>query len=70
MSIFIKNIMAVNADGIQKGADILIEGERIVEMGTGLVRDADRVIDGTGLVAFPGFLELHCHLRDPGLVYK
>ncbi len=38
-------------------------------MGTGLVQDADRVIDRTGLVAFQ-FLELHCHLRDPGLVYK
>lgn len=70
MSVFIQNIMAVNADGIQKNINILIEGERIVEMGTGLAKNADRVIDGTGLAAFPGFLDLHCHLRDPGLVYK
>lgn len=70
MSILIQNITAVNADGIIKGADILIEGERITEFGTGIAGNADRTIDGTGLVAFPGFLELHCHLRDPGLTHK
>lgn len=70
MSIFIQNITAVNADGIQKNVDILIEGERITEMGMGFARNAARVIDGAGLTAFPGFLEMHCHLRDPGLVHK
>ena len=27
---------------------------------------ADRTIDGGGLVATPGFLEIHAHLREPG----
>ncbi|MCL2588731.1 MAG: dihydroorotase [Oscillospiraceae bacterium] len=27
-------------------------------------------IDGRGLVAFPGLLDMHVHLRDPGLTYK
>ena len=29
-----------------------------------------RVIDGRGMVASPGFIDLHCHLREPGYEYK
>ncbi|MGI6030519.1 MAG: dihydroorotase [Eubacteriales bacterium] len=31
---------------------------------------ATQVLDGTGLTAFPGLVDVHCHLRDPGLTYK
>jgi dihydroorotase len=29
-----------------------------------------RVIDGRGLTAFPGLIDVHVHFRDPGLTYK
>ena len=28
------------------------------------------IVDGSGLVAAPGFIDLHVHLRDPGFEYK
>lgn len=31
---------------------------------------AAREIDGTGLIAVPGLVDIHAHLRDPGLTYK
>jgi dihydroorotase len=44
--------------------DILIDGETIAAVGDGL--SADEVIDGTGLIALPGLVDLHTHLREPG----
>jgi dihydroorotase len=44
-------------------ADILIEDGRIVER----AESADEtVIDAGGYVVTPGFVDLHCHLREPG----
>ena len=50
--------------------DILVIDGRIHRVGTA-VRDGDvpprcRVISGEGLVASPGFIDLHVHLREPG----
>ncbi len=32
--------------------------------------DFDRVLDVTGLHVFPGFVDVHVHLREPGFSYK
>jgi dihydroorotase len=46
--------------------DVLLEGDRISRVGTNLsAPDAD-VFDATGLIVAPGFIDLHCHLREPG----
>ena len=44
--------------------DIQVEDDKIVAMGSGLT--APETIDCTGLVALPGFVDLHTHLREPG----
>jgi len=43
-------------------ADVLVEGDRIVRVGPDLpTRDADRVLDATGRVVAPGFIDIHSH---------
>jgi len=44
--------------------DIQVENDKIVAIGSGLSAAAS--IDCTGLVALPGFVDLHTHLREPG----
>ena len=46
-------------------ADILIDGDTIRDIGS-LTASADRVIDAHGLIALPGLVDLHAHLREPG----
>ena len=46
--------------------DVLLDGERIMRVGPDLsAGDAD-VFDAAGIVVAPGFIDLHCHLREPG----
>ncbi len=46
--------------------DVLLEGERIAETGRAISAPAAEVLDASGLVVAPGFIDLHCHLREPG----
>lgn len=45
-------------------ADLLIEDGVITQIGTDLT--GDETVDATGLVALPGLVDLHTHLREPG----
>jgi dihydroorotase len=47
-------------------ADLRIESGRIVERGASVSTAAATVIDADGLVALPGLVDLHTHLREPG----
>jgi len=35
-----------------------------------LTGDADEIIDAEGLTLFPGLIDMHCHLREPGFEYR
>jgi dihydroorotase len=47
-------------------ADILIQDGAIAAVGADLEAPGARVFDATGLVAAPGFIDMHVHLREPG----
>jgi dihydroorotase len=61
-SLLIKNASILGA----KPEDILIEDGVITEVGAAITSSADEVLDATGLIALPGFVDLHTHLREPG----
>ena len=48
----------------ERRADVAVVDGRIVEVGTGLA--GDTVLDATGCMVSPGFVDLHTHLREPG----
>ncbi len=56
------------ANGIDAVADVLIEDGRIVSIGEH--SGAGEVIDGSGLIVCPGFVDIHTHLREPGFEHK
>ena len=61
MTILIRGASLMGGDT----ADILFDGGFIREVGA-VSNSADRVIDAQGLVALPGLVDLHSHLREPG----
>jgi len=49
-----------------KMLDVLLDGERIARVGPNLEASGAETLDATGLVVAPGFIDAHCHLREPG----
>jgi dihydroorotase len=47
-------------------ADIHLRGEVIAAIGPGAAAPGGQVLDAAGLIALPGLVDLHTHLREPG----
>ncbi|HWP34597.1 MAG TPA: dihydroorotase [Thermodesulfobacteriota bacterium] len=58
------------ASGLDEVADLLIEEGRIAAIGRGARGGQVPVLDATGLAVFPGLVDLHVHLREPGEEHK
>ena len=56
--------------GIDKTADVAIADGKILHVGADALQEQDEVIDASGLIVCPGFIDLHTHLREPGFEYK
>lgn len=69
--ILIKNGHIVDPGSGKDGVlDILVEDGKIREVNRNLKVENARVIDCTGKYVFPGFIDMHTHLREPGEEYK
>ncbi|MGN0498559.1 MAG: dihydroorotase [Acutalibacteraceae bacterium] len=67
MDITIKNVRIIDpANDTDKISDLYIAGGKIAD----LPSDDSIVLDGSGLVAAPGLVDMHVHLRDPGYTDK
>ncbi|MGP4071820.1 amidohydrolase family protein [Piscibacillus sp. B03] len=64
MSLLLKNgqILDVETGEIAEGS-ILIEGDRIVEIGD-IHIEADQIIDLKGQYVIPGLIDMHCHIKE------
>jgi dihydroorotase len=66
VSLLIKSGNIVNYNGLFKG-DILIEGSTITKVARQIKSMPSlEVIDAKGKYVFPGFIDMHVHLRTPG----
>lgn len=69
--IVIRNGRILDPGRVNGPADILIENGKITAVGVGLqVPPGADAIDASGKWVFPGFVDLHVHLREPGFEYK
>jgi dihydroorotase len=73
MKLLIANGYVIDpATGVNAGRNLLIEDGHIVDVinKSEPVSEDAKLIDATGLIVAPGFIDLHVHLRDPGQEYK
>ena len=71
MTVWIRGARVIDpSQGLDQIGDLLLREGKIAQVGQADPAGADLVINGEGLVAAPGLVDMHVHLRDPGLTYK
>ncbi len=59
------------AAGRDEVVDLLLDGGVVAEVGEGIKAPKGcKKVDAAGLLVMPGFIDMHCHLREPGFEYK
>jgi len=56
------------ASGTDAAQDVLIDTAKgtIAKVGASLSAEGAEIFDASGMIVAPGFIDLHCHLREPG----
>lgn len=71
MNLILKNGRLFDpAQGLDQTGDVVVQGDRIRDLGADIAASGPGVLDCTGLIIAPGFIDLHVHLREPGFAYK
>lgn len=71
MKLLIQNGTVIDPhSGLNEKTDILVENGKISCVSKNLDEPDAAVINARGLVVCPGLVDMHIHLRDPGLTYK
>ncbi|HZO94580.1 MAG TPA: dihydroorotase [Candidatus Baltobacteraceae bacterium] len=56
--------------GIDAVRDVLVENGFVSRIGEHLDENGARVVDASNAIVAPGFVDMHVHLREPGLTHK
>lgn len=72
MNLLIKGGRVIDpSQGLDDTLDVVVENGLVKEIGKGLAAPAGaETIDASGKYVVPGLIDMHVHLRDPGLEYK
>ena len=72
MNLLIKGGRVIDpSQGLDDTLDLLVTDGVVKELGKGLAVPAGaQMVDAAGLIVTPGLIDMHVHLRDPGLEYK
>ncbi len=73
MNLLIRNGRIIDSSqGIDRFGDVLIADGKIAQIGDSITAlpEGCTVLDAAGMVVCPGFVDLHCHLREPGFEEK
>src|SRR5262249_15073242 len=66
--LLIKNGRVIDpAAGLDAQADVLVEDGRIAAVRPGISADDAETFDAAGAIVTPGFIDMHVHLREPGI---
>ena len=69
-SLLIKNARVIDpSQNLDTQTDIYVKDGVIAMLG-GEIPQCDNIIDGENLIAAPGLVDMHVHLRDPGQTQK
>ncbi len=65
--LLIKNGRVIDpASKTDASLDVLLDGERVSRVEANISAEGAEIFDAKGLIVAPGFIDLHCHLREPG----
>jgi len=64
-----RGLLVDPVSGREGEGDLLLKEGRVAGVGAGLSQEGAEVFDAFGLYVFPGFIDLHAHLREPGREY-
>ncbi|MGL4606919.1 MAG: dihydroorotase [Eubacteriaceae bacterium] len=72
MKLLITNVEIVDKEGRRPGKVLIEDGKikRVYKPKGQVKLEYDRTIDGKGFTLMPSFIDMHCHLRDPGFLEK
>lgn len=71
MKVLVKSGRVVDpANNIDEKLDVLIVDGKIAELATNIDAGDAEVINAAGTIVTPGLIDIHVHLREPGLEYK